>query len=131
MSACLLMEAVSQDPDSGEFVRSYQLSDPFSCYASGISASGKDFPGVYEKFSSMGLYSSSDFIRMYTRGAIQKSALVTWVADASGQVWAEDETGLPTIFESNGSVPIVSATGYIMEYVTMLSRAEVQDASII
>jgi hypothetical protein len=128
MSAMLLEESVSQDADTGEIVREFVLTEPFWCYATGIVASGKDTPGTYERFASMGLYSSTDMVRMYTSGSIPKSAKVTWIVDSTGQAFAEDG-GDPTIYDANGSTPVVDAYGRIMEYVTMLTRSEVQDAS--
>jgi hypothetical protein len=126
MSAMLRTEEVEQDPDTGELVRSYALTNPFWCYASAIVASGKDAPGVFEKYGSMGFYSSSDMLRMYTAGSIPKSAQVTWIVDSTGHLFAEDD-GNPTIYDSNGSSPVVDAYGRIVEYVSFLTRSEVQD----
>jgi hypothetical protein len=129
MSAALYSEVLTQNPDSGEFARGYSFEENISCYAAGIAASGKDTPGTYENFSGQGIYSSTDFLRVYTRYPIDKSYKVSLVQDARGTMWREDD-GEPTIYDSNGSVPIVGADGIIVEYVTMLTRAEVQDGSI-
>jgi hypothetical protein len=66
---------------------------------------------------------------MYTKTPISKVYKLSLLKDANGTLWTEDD-GEPTIFDSNGSVPVVGADGKIVEYVTMLTRAEVQDGSI-
>jgi hypothetical protein len=129
MSASLYSEVLTQDPDSGEFQRGYSFEEKIRCYAAGIAASGKDQPGTYESYSSAGVYGSTDFVRIYTAAPIPKEYKLSLLTDSKGTLWTEDD-GEPTIFDSNGSVPVVGAKGRIMEYVTMLSRAEVQDGSI-
>lgn len=129
MTATLFTEQFSQDPDTGEFERGYVRGSVMKCYAAGIAASGKDTPGTYENFSGMGVYSSTDFVRVYSPSQIPKDAKVSFITDSLGKVFSEDD-GAPTIYDSNGSTPIVSATGRIMEYVSMLSRSEVQDVTI-
>lgn len=129
MSASLFSEVLTQDPDSGEFQRGYSFEEVVPCYASGIAASGKDTPGTFESYSSQGIYSATDLLRVYTANPIPKEFKVSLIKDSKGTMWREDD-GEPTIFDSNGSVPVVNAKGRIVEYVSMLTRAEVQDGSI-
>jgi hypothetical protein len=129
MSVAVYSEVLTQDPDTGEFVRGYSFEENLKCYAAGIAASGKDTPGTYENYSGGGVYSATDFIRMYTRNTVSKEYKLSLLKDANGVMWREDD-GEPTIFDSNGSVPVVGADGKIIEYVTMLTRSEVQDGSI-
>jgi hypothetical protein len=129
MRATLFSEALTQDLNTGEFVRGYSSLGVIRCYAAGIAASGKDTPGTYENFSGQGAYSSTDYLRMYTAFTVPKDYKVSFVTDASGILWREDD-GEPTIYDSNGSAPVVNAQGKIVEYISMLSRAEVQDGSI-
>jgi hypothetical protein len=129
MNASLFSEALGQDPDSGEFQRGYVFEGRIKCYAAGIAASGKDTPGTFESYTSQGIYSASDLVRIYTADPIPKAFKVSSIQDAKGVMWREDDDE-PTIFDSNGSVPIVNAKGRIVEYVTMLTRSEVQDGSI-
>ena len=130
MQAALYVVATTQDPDTGEFNREYVLEETIPCYATAIAASGKDVPGVYEEYYMSGRYKSTDFVRIYTNNEIPKQFKVSRITTSDGTMFTED-TGLPTIYDSNGSVPVVGATGNLMEYVTMLSRSEVQDGSIL
>jgi hypothetical protein len=129
MSATLFLEETSQDEDSGEIVREYVQNGTIKCFASGIAASGKDVPGTFEQFSGQGIYSSTDYIRIYSGSPLPKDCKVSYVTDSEGTMWTEDDE-TPTIFDSNGSTPVVGAGGRIMEYVGMLVRSEVQDGSI-
>jgi len=130
MTAVLYAEETVQNEDTGGISRTYTEAGRIKCYATGIAASGKDVPGTYEGFSGQGIYSSSDLIRMYTAQPIPKEYKVSYVRDIEGTLWEEDGNGYPTIFDSNGSTPIVSAGGRIIEYVSLLTRSEVQDVSI-
>lgn len=130
MRVSVYEEVLAQDPDSGEFERGYELDERIRCYASGIAASGKDTPGTYENYSSQGIYSASDFVRVYSGSPLPKAAKLSLLTDANGVVWREDD-GVPTIFDSNGSTAVVGADGRIVEYVSMITRSEVQDGSIL
>jgi hypothetical protein len=127
MTAKVYLQQTSQDFDTGEFVRSYSSPRTVKCYASGIVASGKDVPGVFEMFSRKGEYSSTDFVRIITVSPLDKQAIVSFITSSNGIMWTED-SGVPTVFDANGSVPVVDASGRVVEYVTMLTRSEVQDA---
>ena len=126
MTARLYDSMTVQNPDTGEFERSHDLLGTIRCYASGIAASGKDVPGTFELFNRKGEYSSTDYVRLVTRAPVDKDQIISFIKSANGIMWTEDD-GTPTIFDSNGSVPIVDASGNIVEYVTMLTRSEVQD----
>jgi hypothetical protein len=130
MTATLYLEETSQDENSGEIVREYVQNGTIPCFASGIAASGKDMPGTFEQFSGQGIYSSTDYVRINTPSPLPKNCKISKVTDVKGTMWTEDD-GIPTIFDSNGSTPVVGAGGRIMEYVGMLVRAEVQDDSIL
>jgi hypothetical protein len=126
MTARLYDAITVQNPDTGEFERTYGLLGTIKCYASGIAASGKDVPGTFESFNRQGEYSSTDYVRIVTRAPVEKDNIVSFIKSANGVMWEEDD-GTPTIYDSNGSAPIVDASGNIVEYVTMLTRSEVQD----
>jgi hypothetical protein len=130
MTAGLYVLDTVQDPDTGEFNREYVLEGTIACYAAAIAASGKDQPGVYEEFYASGRYKATDFIRIYSRNSIPKQFKVAKLTTSDGIVFTEDD-GVPTIYDSNGSVPLVGANGKLVEYITMLSRSEVQDGSIL
>lgn len=130
MTATLYSEDFVQNSESGEFSRTYSDEGQVSCYAAGVVASGKDVPGTFEEYTRTGFYSSTDMVRMYTSSPIPKDYKVSKITDANGVMWTEDH-GDPTIFDSNGSTPVVSARGAILEYVSMLTRSEVQDVSIL
>jgi hypothetical protein len=126
MRASIYDSVTSQNEDTGEFERAYELVGSIKCYAAGVVASGKDVPGTFENFSRKGEYSSTDYVRIWSSGPISKQSVVSFVTDAAGTTWSEDD-GTPTVFDSNGSVPIVNASGRTVEYLTMLTRSEVQD----
>jgi hypothetical protein len=128
MTANVYLTSTAQNADTGEFERTSSFLEKIKCFASGIAASGKDVPGTFENFNRRGEYSATDYVRIWSMVPIDKQATVSFVTDSAGTIWAEDN-GDPTIFDSNGSVPIVNASGKIVEYITMLTRSEVQDVS--
>jgi hypothetical protein len=128
MKVSIYDAVTAQNEETGEFERSYVSVGVIRCFAAGIAASGKDVPGTFELFNRRGEYSSTDYIRIWSGSPISKQSVVSFVTDSKGTVWAEDD-GTPTMFDSNGSVPIVNASGRIVEYLTMLTRSEVQDVT--
>jgi hypothetical protein len=126
MTAKVYAVSTVQNFDTGELERTYSILNTVKCFAAGIAASGKDVPGTFEMFNRRGEYSVTDYIRIWTSVPIDKQFVVSFVTDSNGTMWTEDN-GDPTIFDSNGSVPIVNASGRIVEYLTMLTRSEVQD----
>lgn len=132
MTATLYVQTATQDPDTGEFNREYVEEQVIRCYATNIAASGKDQPGTYENFYGSGIYRSTDFVRIYSADPIPKDFKVSKVITADGVLFAEDDNdGFPTIYDSNGSVLVPDASGRAKEYVTLLSRSEVQDGGIL
>jgi hypothetical protein len=128
MTASVYLMSTVQNFDTGELERTYSFLEKIKCFASGIAASGKDVPGTFESFNRRGEYSVTDYVRVWSSAPIDKQAVISFVTDSAGTLWTEDN-GDPTIFDSNGSVPIVNASGRIVEYLTMLTRSEVQDVT--
>jgi hypothetical protein len=107
----------SQNTKTGEIISTWQYVNTIPCFAWGITASGKDLPGTFEEF---------DVVRIISRAAINKDYRVVNIRNPDGSIWTEDTTGLATVFDSRGSVPITDAFGTLMEHTSMLTRAEVQ-----
>jgi hypothetical protein len=113
-----------QDEDTGEIVSSWAYVKTISCFAWGVTASGKDLPGTFEYFDKK--YAQTDIIRMLTGSEIHKDWRAMSIRNDDSIIWVEDTTGQPTLFDARGSVPVVDPFGNVVEYSTMLTRAEVQ-----
>ena len=124
MKADIYSPTKVQNPKTGEIKNSWGYVSTVSCYVWGMTASGKDRPGTYEQFDSK--YTMFDVVRMISRGSIHKDYRVINIRNPDGTIWTEDQTGLATVFDTRGSVPVVDSMGMVMEHTTMLTRAEVQ-----
>jgi hypothetical protein len=124
MKADIYRPVKSQNTKTGEITSTWQYVNTIPCFAWGITASGKDLPGTFEDFDNK--YSMMDVVRIISRAAINKDYRVVNIRNPDGSIWTEDATGLATVFDSRGSVPITDAFGTLMEHTSMLTRAEVQ-----
>jgi hypothetical protein len=124
MTADIYRPVKSQNAKTGEIISTWQYVNTIPCFAWGITASGKDLPGTFEEFDNK--YSMMDVVRIISRAAINKDYRVVNIRNLDGSIWTEDATGLATVFDSRGSVPITDAFGTLMEHTSMLTRAEVQ-----
>ena len=124
MKADIYRPVKSQNTKTGEITNTWQYVNTIPCFAWGVTASGKDRPGTFEEFDNK--YSMFDVVRIISRSAISKDYRVVNIRNPDGSIWTEDATGLATVFDSRGSVPITDAFGTLMEHTSMLTRAEVQ-----
>jgi len=127
MKADIYSPTKVQNPKTGEIKNSWTYVSTIPCYAWGITGSGKDRPGTFEQFDNE--YMMFDVVRMISRDAIHKDHRVVNIRNLDGTIWTEDYTGLSTVFDTRGSVPVVDSMGTVMEHTTMLTRAEVQTAN--
>lgn len=124
MTADIYKPVKTQNTSTGEITNTWQFVESIKCFAWGVAASGKDLPGTFEEFDNE--YSMMDVVRMISRNAVNKDYRVVNIRNSDGTIWTEDTSGLATVFDSRGSVPVTDAFGTLMEHTSMLTRAEVQ-----
>lgn len=98
------------------------------CNAASFVNGGIKGNGTTEKWDE-GLYISDDYLRLKTKGALQKSQRVTNIRSLDGEVvWKEEEfNNEPTLYNVDGSAPVTDPfSGKALEFVSILSRAEIQ-----
>lgn len=74
-------------------------------------------------------YMSSDFLQMSSAVNISRSAQVCNIKDSSGTIIYKEidiQSSPATWYNSSGSAPVIGPFGDIIEYQTLLSRAEQQ-----
>lgn len=140
---------IRQDPDSGSIERQWVVATnpsgtealpdltpnttddqvSFPCSVKGFVDGGLRVVGTTERWSSRGHIEHVDSVTMKFPPFVNLSARdrVTNIRDKrSGKtIWTEDD-GTPTVFEVTGTVPITDMFGKVIEYSTLLNRAEVQ-----
>lgn len=133
----------TQDPDSGELIRSWQVNpvsgqvddastdtlESFSCIVRGIVSGGIRVAGTTERFGEY--YNDVDFVTMQFPASVKLSRRdrITNIRDSKGNIiWWEEERldGAPTIFSVNGVTPVVDPFGNHIENTAILSRSETQ-----
>jgi hypothetical protein len=124
MKADIYKPVKTQDSDTGEIENTWEFVKTITCFAWGVTASGKDLPGTYEYFGKT--YSQSDVLRLLTHDEINKDYRISNVRNSDLILWTEDNTGFPTVFDTRGSVPVTDAFGNLVEYAVFSTRSEVQ-----
>ncbi len=126
----MLMDVYDQtkiiDPDSGEVAREWEsIKDPnVPCVARGIQGGGIRVVGSTERWSD--IYEDVEIVRIQTGYPLKKSQRVRNIRAADGTIaWTEDD-GTPTKFEVVGSSAIFDPFGYIVQYDSLLTRADKQ-----
>lgn len=126
-----------QDPDSGAIVKVWVEDDPdvpndlgtedFACEARAFISSGFTGNGTAERWQDS-TYMFTDVLRIkYSRTTVLKlSDRVTNITDASGNIIYLEENGEPTVYNVDGTNPVLDPFGNLIEYTAFLSRAEVQ-----
>ena len=98
------------------------------CFAETIIDGGIRVAGTTERFDKQ--YYNIDWVKLTTRVALRRGDRVTNIRpyNSSAAAWVEEEIegSPPTWFNANGSAPIADPFGRIVEYKTLLERAEVQ-----
>lgn len=133
----------TQDPDSGEIIRSWQSGstdqgtpndtsddlETFPCIARGIIDGGIRVSGTTERWSS--LYDAVDYVKITFPANVKLSRRdrITNIRDQHGNIiWFEEERldGAPTVFSVTGVIPVIDPFGRHIESNALLSRAEAQ-----
>jgi len=113
---------------SGQMIISWIFEKTINCFAEIIADGGIKNAGTTEKFDVR--YENVDWVKFTSSISLRRSDRVTNIrnADTNEIVWKEEEIkGKPgTWFNSNGSAPITDPFGRVVEYKTLLKRAEVQ-----
>lgn len=99
-----------------------------TCFAEIVSDGGIKSSGTTETFDMR--YENIDWVKFTSSQPIRRSDRITNIrnADTNEIVWREEEikNRPATWFNSNGSAPITDPFGRVVEYKTLLKRAEVQ-----
>lgn len=127
---CDVLEKISDwDFDSHTSVDRWELvRTDVPCNATSFVNGGIVGNGTREQWDE-GMYTSDDYLRLKTKGALLKSQRVTNIRSQSGEVvWKEEEfADEPTLFNVDGSAPVTDPfSGGALEFVSILSRAEIQ-----
>lgn len=144
-----VVKKYERDPVSGEIIREWEeivvdhdanpetapIENPdaytIKCQATPMITNGLNAQGSTERFTSKGDYEVADFVRLTFPKEIvlTRRDKITNIRDEKGKIlWVEDErTGAPgTIFNCNGTAPVMDVYNNHLENYTMLERAEVQ-----
>ena len=124
----VLKQVTVSDPDTRETIRTWEPFKTVKAYVFPYIAGGLRGMGAHEVFEDR--YSNSDFVRVKTQHELDKRWRITNIRLAkNGKViFQENIDGPPTIYNVDGSAPIVNhlGGGIVDEWLTTLSRAEVQ-----
>jgi hypothetical protein len=137
-----------QDPDSGAYIQVWipdtddVVENPlavegglspgrrFKCMARAITDGGIRVAGTTERFSSRGTIDTVDFVRIIfpPNVILTRRDRVTDIRNSQNHLlWKEEEfDDSATIFEVNGTAPIVDPWGKHVENMALLQRAEIQ-----
>lgn len=113
---------------AGQLVATWTKDKTIDCFAETIIDGGIRVAGTTERFTDV--YYNIDWIKLTSKVPLRRSDRVTNIrpANSNTAAWVEEElTGTPpTWFNANGSAPITDPFGRVVEYKTLLERAEVQ-----
>lgn len=113
---------------AGQLIATWVKEKTIDCFAETIIDGGIRVAGTTERFSDV--YYNIDWIKLTSKVPLRRSDRVTNIrpANSTTAAWVEEElTGNPpTWFNANGSAPITDPFGRVVEYKTLLERAEVQ-----
>lgn len=114
---------------SGQIKYTWSFLKTIRCSAETIDSDGIRVVGTSERFGN--LYENIDYVYLITSKALSRSYRISNIRPTRSGLaaWKEDElSGTPaTVFNVNGSAPVVDPFGRIIEHKTLLQRAEVQD----
>lgn len=127
---CDILEKISVwDPDSYTSSESWErVNLTVPCSTMPFINGGIKGSGMTEKWDE-GMYVSDDYIKIKTKVPLLKSYRITNIKSIDGElIWREEEfDDEPTMFNVDGSAPVTDPfSGKIIEYVSILSRAEIQ-----
>jgi hypothetical protein len=117
---------ISQDPKSKQIKSTWTLAQArVPVYANSVqthavsdASSGKRFQSDYTEF---------EFVKILTMVPMTKRDRVTNIRSDDGiSLWTEEKTGIPTVFEVDGVLPIIDPFGTIQQYEVLAKRVEVQ-----
>lgn len=132
MKADVYRQSESQDPDTGEIVRSWMFYKTVNCHAKGvISNSATSRSSDKQVFSTK--YINDQVIQVRTLDRLISREKITNIRDSAGNViWREanypNET--PTVFEVIGTTPITDPFGQSIGYSTSMKRSENQQIGL-
>ncbi len=113
---------------SGQMVSRWEKEKTIPCFAETIVDGGIRVAGTTERIEQK--YYNIDWVKLTSTVPLRRSDRVTNIRpyNSTQAAWVEEElTGSPpTWFNSNGSAPISDPFGRVVEYKTLLERAEVQ-----
>lgn len=127
---CDVLEKISEwDYDTHTSNERWEMSKTgVACSAAPFINGGVRGNGAMEKWDE-GMYVSDDYVRIKTKVPLLKSQRVTNVRALDGEiVWKEEEfDDEATLFNVDGCAPVSDPlSGKVLEYISTLSRAEVQ-----
>lgn len=132
MKADVYRQSESQDPDTGEIVRSWMFYKTVNCHAKGvISNSATSRSSDKQVFATR--YLNDQVIQVRTLDRLVSREKLTNIRDSAGNViWREanypNET--PTVFEVIGTTPITDPFGQSIGYSTSMKRSENQQIGL-
>jgi hypothetical protein len=132
MKADVYRQSETQDPDTGEIVRSWMYYKTVNCHAKGvISNSATTRSSDKQVFATK--YLNDQVIQVRTQERLINREKITNIRDAAGNViWREanypNET--PTVFEVIGTTPITDPFGQSIGYSTSMKRSENQQIGL-
>jgi hypothetical protein len=127
MTADVYIPTATQDENSGVIKKTWEKSDTVNCIARTIirdttskNSSALSQAEIYIK--------STNTIKLRTRHPINTASRIANISNSSGAIWTESSGGVEgsTIFEPQGSTPLLDHNGQVIEYETILERLEIQ-----
>jgi hypothetical protein len=130
-----------QDPDSGEIYDEFVPTPAntvgpaaqydIQCYARGYTDLGFRSSANRETYlkGDYNVFEAIEFTFPAKYKAIGRQSYITNIrmTNRPDQVlWIEEETGLPTVFQVGGVTPVIDPFGKLREWVSVLTRAEIQ-----
>lgn len=126
MFADIYEESIFQDPETGQVVRHWNLSETLSCLVVPLKTVSKMGFSAEEKWNYR--LEQNVYLNIYSSKKIPTNAKVANIRNGSEVLFWEDYPGNPsTIFEVQGSNIRADGSGALIEYDTFVNRAQVQE----
>lgn len=131
MTADIYVPTATQDENSGVIKKTWEKSGTIKCLARTIirDTTSKNSASL----SQAEIYIKSiNTIKLRTKNPIDTSSRIANISNSSGAIWSETSGGVDgsTIFEPQGSTPLLDHNGQVIEYETILERLEIQRLDI-